>query len=128
MAEKFIKSECLICSKTFEKFQDLKMHMKSVHDIAYVESKNHSDNFCELCGKYYKEKTELWFHIRLNHDNLIESHYNCGFCGKSYKDKTYLHLHIRKKHPDTDEKLLNQRVWKNPQKCKLCEKSFIQKK
>ena len=31
--------------------------MKSVHDIAYVEYKNHSDNFCEFCGKYYKEKT-----------------------------------------------------------------------
>ena len=52
---------------------------------------------CEVCWKTFKTKVGLQKHIRLTHENVVET-FQCDQCDAKYNDKGVLLKHIKKAH------------------------------
>ena len=99
-AEKRTKVICEICSKAVV---NLDSHMRWTHsNVAYV---------CKHCGKSYKGKTSLNYHIKVTHTTNPKK-YPCTVCGKLFSDNSNLKQHS---YTHTDAK---------PFRCEFCGKGF----
>ena len=93
------------CDKYFTQLQNLKKHMKNVHneecdtsDINpyIVESSSKSDNYCDIC-KVWINQGSLQTHIQTVHEGKSKK-FMCKFCENSYTNSRNLILHIRQRH------------------------------
>ena len=62
--EQKIRYKCKTCGKVFGENDDLRKHIRSVHEGI----KNH---VCETCGKAFSENRNLKKHILSVHDGVI---------------------------------------------------------
>lgn len=53
--------------KDFDKHNTTSKHLKVVQNCNYYEKKQHYSYFCEICNKYYKDRSGLWRHKKYNH-------------------------------------------------------------
>uniref|UniRef100_A0A2A4JCH3 C2H2-type domain-containing protein n=1 Tax=Heliothis virescens TaxID=7102 RepID=A0A2A4JCH3_HELVI len=81
------RHQCAICKTFFRTPQLLKLHARShTHDAAKPFS-------CEKCGKCYRLKKHLRFHMNNIHVDSL-SHV-CTVCKKGFKNKVYLRRHLK---------------------------------
>ena len=69
---------CEICKKTFSSKQNLKRHVKTVHD----EVREHK---CDICGITFVHKMDLEIHFKRIHKNIKA--YKCDYCEKRFGKK-----------------------------------------
>ena len=102
--------ECYVCGKAFLRQDTLEFHIKSVHEKL-------KDQQCEICPKSFSLKATLKWHIKNVHEGIKErEEHNCVFCKKSFGQVTYLKRHIKAIHEGLKD-----------QKCNICKISFNQK-
>ena len=111
--------KCSYCSRTFETFKLLIMHLEETHnDIVYCclsceiffaysrakleHTKHCSEKYkCCICGLELGIQNSLRKHIRGFHRNSLPSH-GCNQCHKSYESEARLKAHIEIDHDKVD--------------------------
>ena len=97
LADRFsAQFSCDICLKNFPTKQEIKEHLKLVHE-------GRKPYKCELCSAKFEAKHHLKVHIAGNHQ--------CRLCSKIFASKVDLSFHIREKHKEI----------KKPMKLKVSE-------
>ena len=97
LADRFsAQFSCDICLKNFPTKQEIKEHLKLVHE-------GRKPYKCELCSAKFEAKHHLKVHIAGNHQ--------CRLCSKIFASKVDLNFHIREKHKEI----------KKPMKLKVSE-------
>ncbi|KAK9736197.1 BED zinc finger [Popillia japonica] len=76
---------CEICNKNYLKKENLKKHIKEVHELGHVKQT------CEICNKSFKSKRYLLAHKKVIHEG--ESDYVCSICGHLFINKPSLEKH-----------------------------------
>lgn len=92
------------CTKKFRREQNLKMHVKSVHD----RKESDREFVCETCGRKYLTQGLLNRHVKERHIKP----YACHLCPKTFSTVFTVNEHLRAAH--TNEKF----------KCKWCPSEF----
>ena len=88
--------QCEICQAKFFQKIHLQKHVSRVHDndneskMENVE--NHERIPCDLCGKYFKDKKNLYNHTRALHST---KDFQCDVCFNTYDTSTELKNHIK---------------------------------
>lgn len=80
-------SECEICKKQFSA-ERMKSHM-ALHNSPKI--------ICDHCGKFYRTKMALEYHLSLSHKE--EKKFTCTVCGKSFKKMSILKQHEETHNP-----------------------------
>lgn len=80
-----IEWTCFECQRTFTNALDIENHtlLQNCEEIC-----------CEICGKIFKERSNMLQHVRNVHENP-KSH-SCNICGNKYSHKSSLTKHLRK--------------------------------
>ena len=95
--------KCSKCDKTYACLNNIKIHMKMVHDKI-------KDHHCEHCDNAFSTKSDLKRHMITHSDwNRIK----CRKCGKIIASQLYLKAHIKRVH----EKIKDHH-------CEYCDKAF----
>ncbi|CAG9801771.1 unnamed protein product [Chironomus riparius] len=79
--------ECEICKKLFSA-ERIKAHM-ALHTTPKI--------ICDHCGKFYRTKTALEYHLSISHKE--EKKFTCSVCGKSFKKMSILKQHEETHNP-----------------------------
>lgn len=82
--------ECYKCFKTCKGTKGLNQHLGKRH------SEDTNKEICELCGKTFKHKYAVSFHINQVHSKATRV--KCAFCGKQVYNKYVLSQHLKKDH------------------------------
>ncbi|XP_073842922.1 uncharacterized protein [Musca autumnalis] len=61
-------------------------------------AQTHTEHKCKLCGKSYKEETNLWRHIRDKHPMSMDTEYICKICHRQFTTQTGLDRHSNRTH------------------------------
>ncbi|MFH4973300.1 hypothetical protein AB6A40_000009 [Gnathostoma spinigerum] len=96
------KYPCVLCTRSFEKRDRLRIHILHVHE-------NHRPHSCSVCGKSFSQSSSLNKHLRVHSG---ERPYKCSFCSKCFTASSILRTHIR------------QHSGEKPFQCSICGKSF----
>lgn len=127
-----VESKCRYCSDVFSCLRELCEHIAACHvtaipdtqcdycDIRFKDAlqlaehehnhRNPNSIKCNVCGRIFKQLSNLRRHQRLHSDDAIP--YQCDLCGKSFSQAGALKVH---KRIHSGEK---------PYKCELCSKTF----
>ena len=91
------------CDKFFTQLQNLKKHMKNVHneecdtsDINPYIVEGSKRNYCDIC-KVWINQGSLQTHIETVHEGKSKK-FQCKFCENSYTNSRNLILHVRQRH------------------------------
>lgn len=86
------KLNCPVCQRPCKNSKGLEQHKAKAH--------NHRKKkvLCKLCGKTYKHKYALRFHISQVHEKATRV--ECKICGKENYNKYMLALHLKEKHSE----------------------------
>ena len=95
---------CSQCIKSFNRKDYLKVHNSLVHEKEKVDKTSYPV-VCKKCGKRYKSKRALSYHIDSHHNP--EVHY-CTLCIKRFSTKLELKRHMERNHDnfEYEERLL----------------------
>ncbi|KAG5669052.1 hypothetical protein PVAND_016953 [Polypedilum vanderplanki] len=125
---------CKICERSFSSKQQLKVHQRLSHSeglkIALFQ--------CDLCGKEFKYRHGVLYHMQVEHIKGPKKEYNCDVCGKIFDMKEKVRLHLKHHSGFTDCHLCGKRVKtinmghhnryvhtkERKFKCQLCGTSF----
>ena len=80
--------KCNICDATFKTNQNLKKHIRSIH-----EGKSFK---CKSCDATFTQKERLNRHVALNHEG--EKPFKCNICDASFTQKGKMNGHIAEVH------------------------------
>lgn len=110
------RHECKVCLKCFSTNNNLKRHIKDVHD----KLKQYE---CIICKNTFAQKTGLISHLEFIHTD--EYNFTCNACGRSYKTKEMLRRHEIVKHSLANDQLKKPYL---PRSCicEVCGKSVSQ--
>ena len=97
--------KCPICDQRFNGKQEIKGHIKAVHDKI-------RDFTCEVCGKTFARKTTMVYHLKSHSRERV---YRCRICGEKFNSTA-----LRKEH-------MNQSHEKPTFSCTVCGHSFSKK-
>ena len=88
MEEKPCKSlhKCDSCGKSFASAQNLKYHIKAIHDKDAMKHEK-----CDYCGKLFANKPSLKKHIKIIHEG--QNGYKCFQCDKVFRYPETLQKH-----------------------------------
>ena len=115
---KDIKVKCQICTIDFKSSKNLRLHMKNLHDVKDKEPVK-----CHLCEFVLTCKSGLRSHIKLIHgEDKIKK---CDVCEQDFSAK-YLKVHFATEHEGHQK--IRRKVPSKEVICKVCEKSFSNKK
>ncbi|CAG9319568.1 unnamed protein product [Blepharisma stoltei] len=84
--------KCPSCDKICKGHKGLGQHIGKKH------SRKRKNSTCKQCGKGFRQKYALKFHIRQVHEEATKV--ICDFCAKEIYNKYSLLKHISKKHND----------------------------
>ena len=108
-AEQERRKACEICKKTFNKNDNLKRHIETVHKKV--------KNFpCEDCGKEFSSKAILTAHIQSTHKGI---RFDCNMCDNTIASKVHLRTHVKVIHEEG--------IVANLKKCSKCSYSSTRK-
>ncbi|KAF0992542.1 hypothetical protein HZS_6969, partial [Henneguya salminicola] len=96
------KFSCTLCTRTFEKAERLRVHVRQVHDKIKPYK-------CTTCSKEFSQSSSLTKHTRI-HSGLRP--YPCPLCGKKFTASSILTTHLRQHNGE------------KPFKCIICKKGF----
>jgi len=82
--------ECPICQKICKSNKGLQQHQAKVHN------QTPKKEVCKECGKCFKHKNALKFHVRQVHEK--STRVSCSYCGESIYNKYMLASHIKQSH------------------------------
>lgn len=82
---------CEVCSEQFDSRQKLRSHSRRHKDSS------EEPQYCEICGKKYKNAAILKLHLAIHSD---KRNFKCDVCGATFKQKVTLRTHSRI-HSDT---------------------------
>ena len=97
-----------------------------IHDTVHIKTAHEGLSFdCNSCDKYFPRKDKLESHIKIVHDNPLDSNEKritkasekniiCDLCGKTFRKKYDLKRHIQSIHEEMKVK------------CETCNKEFTQ--
>ena len=117
-----IRLRCVICDISYSKTDKgkLKKHMKSEHNVGYkcsichkeLPSKlrlkqhnkehkkvTHESNICSKCGKSFKIKSSLEYHVSKNCCYQMKGN-KCPICNEKFESRSLKMDHFAIKHPD----------------------------
>lgn len=108
--------KCKICknSKTFSKINYLKTHLQR-HANGFIEGKrrfslNVGDFPCKLCGRFFRFKCFLEYHLKTH-----QREFKCKLCPKSFNFLKNLEIHENQHSTNVDGTF----------PCKICGKTFL---
>ena len=107
--------KCEICDKYFSQAEHLRKHTRKIHEnnekFDFINENGNDDNAlpdisdmvaceiktinCENCGKYFKTKSALNYHVDSVHKGLK---FPCALCDKTYTRNTTLKSHMKMAH------------------------------
>lgn len=100
--------KCPLCDKVCISKIALSNHVRT-HD-------SQSQRFaCDACGKRYKRKHDLQYHIREKHEGQSQEHYPCPLCDRVLYTQSGLTKHIMCIHPEKRQ---------GEFECEFCGKRF----
>ena len=99
------KVKCTHCDAALQSTQEVKNHLKSIHNIGYF--------MCKYCGKTIELEKTLKEHEFRAHGNTEYGSKSCEFCGLAF-----VHSHRLKKH------VFNAHQNERPFVCDICSKGF----
>ncbi|KAK3866430.1 hypothetical protein Pcinc_028037 [Petrolisthes cinctipes] len=82
------KHACHVCKKSFISSSLLRTHQEQVH-------MHKRQNFCEFCGRAYKNKSALTYHLKVH---TGERPYKCQECGVGFHRPSTLKTHMEGTH------------------------------
>jgi uncharacterized Zn-finger protein len=82
--------KCPVCLNEFKSNKGLSQHHAKTH-AAPAKSQP-----CEVCGKMFKHKYAVKFHVRQVHDK--QTQVKCPTCGKEIYNKYSLQKHVLRHH------------------------------
>ncbi|CAG9319569.1 unnamed protein product [Blepharisma stoltei] len=82
--------KCPNCEQICKGHKGLNQHLGRKH------SKKRKNSTCKQCGKCFRQKYALKFHINQVHQDV--NRVICGFCNKAIYNKYALLIHISKRH------------------------------
>ncbi|XP_062594504.1 zinc finger protein 569-like [Saccostrea cucullata] len=101
--------KCSFCEKVMSNLHNLRRHISAVH-------MNEKTFCCEYCGRLFKEKSSMTYHVNSQHSEVF-----CKSCGLSFENEFNLQEHeCLAVMNETGEK-------RNRFGCKKCEKGFSQR-
>ncbi|XP_073842914.1 uncharacterized protein [Musca autumnalis] len=71
-----------------------------------------AEHKCEICGRSYREESNLRRHMRKNHPLSIDTEYICKICNQRYTTQLGLDFHCYRMHPEARTP--------NKHKCEIC--------
>ena len=112
-----IYASCVICNVTFQRKEQLSVHLKSVHNSGGLITKAKNKNIiCDICEKSFGDKNCLREHIRNVHEKIRNPETKkptCQTCKKEFSKQSNLNFHIASIH-------INESIFK----CSICDKKF----
>ncbi|XP_037044367.1 transcription factor grauzone-like [Bradysia coprophila] len=106
------KFPCERCDIIFPTRSKLSRHLKTVHGPPI-------NNICEACGRSFKSKSDLKYHIELEHSTTPLTKAQCNICGTWVKHQRYLRHHLKIHQEKQEGKVYN---------CPICKKKIQSKK
>ncbi len=110
-ANRYIRREdetisCTLCSQTFVSVCVARSH------VLYVHLGRNDNAVCNVCGKSYSKRKNLYKHLRLSHHglgitdvtgaSLASQLLECEICRKTYTKRRNLFKHLSLFHPEVD--------------------------
>ena len=86
-----VKYECAICGRQFAQKDNLRMHLKTIHDIGDFETFQ-----CSYCSQVFNEKASRDEHCASEHAS--NTRYPCDDCDKVFDIQQDLHKHMKTVH------------------------------
>lgn len=100
---------CEYCAKVFGRKASVRTHIRSIHFHEVLKKRKQ----CDICKKWLSSSGSLTAHMKRH----VDGPQNCPKCDKVTANRTALDNHIRRFH-----------VYKQRNKCQLCEKTFTSAK
>ena len=89
------ESACNLCKKTFTAKNNLKRHIKHIHE-------NPQQFKCNICSKRFNWPHDLKNHMRITHDKSPPPPLQCQDCEASFRNTKILRRHIKSNHPHSN--------------------------
>ena len=95
--------KCKICQKMLPSKLELKHHKAQEHKIVTKrktpEYSNGQDNLCPSCGKSFKVKSSLDYHVSQNCCYLLKEN-KCSICNEKFESRALKMEHFSTNHPE----------------------------
>lgn len=82
---------CTICNRNFTSKQQLKAHRRLIHTDDLASSMFQ----CDICGKEFKYRHGVIYHMTVEHIKDLKVNYDCDICGKKFNMKEKVRLHLK---------------------------------
>lgn len=90
----FLKHKCIICDICDRPFF-LKQQLRDHKRLAHSDTEKTQLFECDICGKDFKYRHGIYYHITTFHMPFLEDIFECEHCPKKFKLKETYRLHLK---------------------------------